>query len=496
MSNTKDVATNIYIADKSSGHPGQLYLLFFTEMWERFSFYGMRALLVLYMVNQLKFGDTKANLIYGTYTALVYLMPFFGGLAADKVLGYKKSIILGGSLMAIGHLILAVPQDWSFFAGMAFLISGNGFFKPNISTIVGRLYSPDDNRRDSAYSIFYMGVNVGAFFGSLICGYIGQEINWHYGFGLAGIMMIVGLITFLFKKHTLGDIGDTPINKNGERVAIFKQLLILVGSLAIIPLFIYLFNHYTIMDNIMFPLCIAALAGMVILAFMQDTISRNKMLTAIILVAFSTLFWAFYEQGGGSLNLFTERNVNTFGFPAASINNSINPFYIILLSFPFAWLWVSLAKRNAEPSTPMKFSSAFFQLALGFFLFVVGAKLCSADGRVSFFWYAAGYLFLTTGELCISPIGLSMITKLSPPQYTGMMMGFWFLASALGQHLAGWIGTLMAIPSEGGATTISALESLSIYSGVFLKITYVSIGGGLVLLVLVPLLRRWMGGVK
>ena len=220
------------------------------------------------------------------------------------------------------------------------------------------------------------------------------------------------------------------------------------------------------------------------------------MLTAIILVAFSTLFWAFYEQGGGSLNLFTDRNVNTFGLPAASINNSINPFYIIFLSFPFAWLWVSLAKRGKEPSTPMKFSSAFFQLALGFFLFVIGAKLCSADGRVSFFWYAAGYLFLTTGELCISPIGLSMITKLSPPQFTGMMMGFWFLASALGQHLAGWIGTLMAIPSEGGATTISPLESLSIYSGVFMKITYVSIVGGIVLLLLVPLLRRWMSDVK
>lgn len=496
MTNQKEIVAATYIADNSSSHPRQLYLLFFTEMWERFSFYGMRALLVLYMVGQLKYGDAKANLIYGTYTALVYLMPFFGGLAADKVLGYKKAIILGGTLMAIGHLILAVPQEWSFFAGMAFLISGNGFFKPNISTIVGRLYRPDDPRRDSAYSIFYMGVNVGAFFGSLLCGYIGEEINWHYGFGLAGIMMIVGLVIFLLNKHTLGEIGDTPVNKEGERIAITKQLLILIASLAIIPLFIYLFNHYTIMDNIMFPICILALVGMIALAFLQDVINRNKMLTAIILVAFSTLFWAFYEQGGGSLNLFTDRNVNTFGLPAASINNSINPFYIIFLSFPFAWLWVSLAKRGKEPSTPMKFSSAFFQLALGFFLFVIGAKLCSADGRVSFFWYAAGYLFLTTGELCISPIGLSMITKLSPPQFTGMMMGFWFLASALGQHLAGWIGTLMAIPSEGGATTISPLESLSIYSGVFMKITYVSIVGGIVLLLLVPLLRRWMSNVK
>lgn len=249
------------------------------------------------------------------------------------------------------------------------------------------------------------------------------------------------------------------------------------------------------MGKIMFPICIVATLAMLYIAFRQDVEARNKMLTAIVLVAFSVLFWAFYEQGGGSLNLYTERNVNTFGFPAAAINNFINPFYIILLSFPFAWLWLALSKRDKEPSTPMKFSMSFFQLGIGFLLFVVGAKL-ALDGRVSFFWYALGYLMLTTGELCISPIGLSMITKLSPPKFTGMMMGFWFLASALGQHLAGVIGTLMAIPSEGGTTTVSATESLSVYSGVFMKIFYVSIGGGIVLLILVPLLKRWMNSSK
>lgn len=484
-----------YIADAVEGHPKQLALLFFTEMWERFSFYGMRALLVLFMVHQLHYADAKANLIYGTYTALVYLMPLFGGIAADKILGYRKAIILGGALMAAGHLILAIPTEWSFFAGMAFLISGNGFFKPNISTMVGKLYAPGDARRDGAFSIFYMGVNLGAAIGGLICGYIGQKINWHYGFGLAGIFMILGLITFLYGQKSLGEIGLVPKEQNGEQIGVQKQLLILVASLAIIPLFIFLFNNYTLMGKIMFPICIIATVAMVFIAFQQDKDARNKMLTAIVLVAFSVLFWAFYEQGGGSLNLYTERNVNTFGMPAAAINNFINPFYIILLSFPFAWMWLSLSKSGKEPSTPMKFSLSFFQLGLGFILFVVGAKL-AMDGRVSFFWYALGYLLLTTGELCISPIGLSMITKLSPVKYTGMMMGFWFLASALGQHLAGLIGTLMAIPSEGGATTVSAVESLSIYSGVFMKIFYVSIGGGLVLLLLVPVLKRWMGNVK
>ena len=475
--------TQTYIADAVKGHPKQLALLFFTEMWERFSFYGMRALLVLFMVHNLHYADAKANLIYGTYTALVYLMPLFGGIAADKFIGYRKAIILGGILMAAGHLILAIPTEWSFFAGMAFLISGNGFFKPNISTMVGKLYAPSDARRD------------GAAIGGLICGYIGQKINWHYGFGLAGIFMVIGLITFMFGQKSLGEIGLTPKESSGVETAMSKQLTVLVASLVIIPIFIFLFNNYTLMGKIMFPVCIAATIAMIIIAFQQDKEAKNKMLAAIILVAFSVLFWAFYEQGGGSLNLYTERNVNTFGMPAAAINNFINPFYIILLSFPFAWMWIRLANKGKEPSTPMKFTLSFLQLGVGFLLFVIGAKL-ALNGRVSFLWYALGYLLLTTGELCISPIGLSMITKLSPTKYTGMMMGFWFLASALGQHLAGVIGTLMAIPSEGGATTVSAVESLSIYSGVFMKIFYVSLGGGLVLLLLVPILKRWSGATK
>jgi proton-dependent oligopeptide transporter, POT family len=493
-----NLSQETYIADNIEGHPKQLALLFFTEMWERFSFYGMRALLVLFMVDQLKYADAKANLIYGTYTALVYLMPLFGGIAADKFIGYRKAIILGGALMAAGHLILAIPAEWSFFAGMAFLISGNGFFKPNISTMVGKLYRPGDGRRDGAFSIFYMGVNLGAFLGSLLCGWIGQKVNWHYGFGLAGIFMVVGLITFLFGQKTLGTIGLTPKEKNGSSTQLYKQIAIVIASIAIIPIFIFLFKNYSIMGKIMFPICITATIAMVIIAFQQEKVEdRNKMLTAIILVAFSVLFWAFYEQGGGSLNLYADRNVNMYGMSSAAINNSINPLYIILLSFPFAWMWLRLSKSGKEPSTPMKFSLSFFQLGFGFFLFVVGAKLAGGDGRVGFFWYALGYLLLTTGELCISPIGLSMITKLSPTRFTGMMMGFWFLASALGQHLAGWIGSLMAISEGGeGATAISPVESLAVYSGVFMKIFYVSLVGGLLLLLLVPLLKRWSHGVK
>lgn len=272
----QNLSSETYIADGIEGHPKQLALLFFTEMWERFSFYGMRALLVLFMVHQLKYADAKANLIYGTYTALVYLMPLFGGIAADKILGYRRAIVLGGILMAAGHLILAIPTEWSFFAGMAFLISGNGFFKPNISTMVGKLYRPGDARRDGAFSIFYMGVNLGAAIGGLICGYIGQKINWHYGFGLAGIFMILGLITFIFGQKSLGEIGLVPKETSGKPVGNQKQLMILIGSLVIIPLFIFLFNNYTLMGKIMFPICIIATVAMVIIAFQQDKIARDK----------------------------------------------------------------------------------------------------------------------------------------------------------------------------------------------------------------------------
>jgi len=480
-----------YLADGVKGHPRQLILLFFTEMWERFSFYGMRALLVLFMVNQLKYGDEKANLIYGTYTALVYLMPLFGGMAADRILGYRKAIILGAVLMAMGHLILALPQSWSFFLGMAFLISGNGFFKPNISTIVGKMYGPGDARRDGAFSIFYMGVNTGAFLGSLICGWVGQKINWHYGFGLAGIFMVVGLFTFLAGQKSLGNIGLAPINAAGRKPTKGAFIAILAGSLLIIPLFLFLFNNYHLMGMIMPTLCIMATLALLVLAFMQEEEARKKMLAAIILVIFSTLFWAFYEQGGGSLNLFAERNVNMLGMSSAAINNSINPLYIIIFGAIFAAMWVRLSKIGREPSTALKFAISFVLLGLGFYIFTLGGKWAGPDGQVSLLWFALGYLVITFGELCLSPIGLSMITKLSPPHFTGMMMGYWFLASAMGQHLAGVIGTFMAIPTEGGAASVSGMASLAIYSSVFSKIFYVSLGVGFVLLILVPLLQNW-----
>ncbi|MBX7224868.1 MAG: peptide MFS transporter [Chitinophagales bacterium] len=486
-----------FFSDKVQGQPKQLYLLFFTEMWERFSFYGMRALLILFMVSQLKYADGKANLIYGGYNALVYLMPLLGGFLADRILGYRRAIILGGILMAIGHLVLAIPTENSFFVGMAFLISGNGFFKPNISTMVGKLYRPGDPRRDGGFSIFYMGINIGAAFGGLICGYIGQTINWHYGFGLAGIFMILGLIVFLLGQKSLGEIGIKPevsVSKGNNNL--LAQIGVVGLSLALVPLFIFLLHNYTLMGSIMIPFCIIATIGMIVLAFLQDAKTRDKMLTAIILIVFSAFFWAFYEQGGGSLNLFAARNVNMLGMSSAAINNFINPFYIILLGFPMAALWMYLSKIKKEPSTPLKFSISFLLLGIGFYIFVVGGMMAKNTGMVSLFYFAAGYFLITVGELCISPIGLSMTTKLSPSKFGGFMMGYWFLASAMGQFLAGWIGSLMALPTEGGQQTISSVESLSIYSGVFQKITLISLVFFVILALLSPQLKKWMHDVK
>jgi len=496
MSESGAVGTtqDYYLSDSSKGHPKQLALLFFTEMWERFSFYGMRALLILYMVNELKYTDEKGNLVYGSYQALVYTMPLFGGLIADKIFGFRRSVLLGGILMAIGHLVLALPSEQSFFIGLAFLISGNGFFKPNISSMVGRLYRPGDARRDAGFSIFYLGINVGAFLGGLACGYVGQQINWHYGFGLAGIFMVVGLLVFILGQKSLGQVGLPPAATELKNAQV-KQIGIVVLGFLQVPLFVLLLSNYKIMGYLLIPFCVIATIAMLFIAFSQEKEARQKMLTAIILIFFSAFFWAFYEQGGGSLNLYASRNVDMLGMSSAAVNNAINPFFIFTLTFPMAWLWMKLSQRNIEPSTPAKFGIAFVLLGIGFYVFVIGG-FWSDEGMVNLAYFGGGYLLITLGELFLSPIGLSMVTKLSPERFTGMMMGFWFLASAMGQYLAGVIGTLMAIPQGEDAGSFLAIDSLSIYSGVFVKITIASLIVGAVLFVLTPLLKRWMHGIK
>ena len=482
-------------------HPRQLYMLFFTEMWERFSFYGMKALLLAYMVTQLKFDEPKGYAILGAYAGLVYTMPMFGGMLADRFLGYQRAVIFGGILMTIGHLVLAIPQQWSFFYGMAFIICGNGFFKPNVSSLVGTLYSNNDPRKDSAFSLFYMGINVGAALGGLLCGYVGQKIDWHYGFGLAGLFMIVGLVVFSIGKKSLGERGLPLTNALHKKVIGFitNEYLIYIGTLVILPLVVMLFNYYEAMDYIMLTLALLSVGYILFIAFKLAAADKFKLLTALILIIFSTLFWAFYEQNSGSLNLFAMRNVDMqiagTELPALAVNNFLPPGWVIILSFFFAWLWPWLSKRKREPSTPLKFALSFILLGLGFFVFYLACRSHLHTGLIPLLAFAGGYFFIICGEMCLSPVGLSMITKLSPGNIVGMMMGIWFFASAIGEFSAGKIGSLMSVPQQIAEVNNPVL-SLPYYADILYKIALFSVGAGALLICLVPLLRKWMGDVK
>lgn len=483
-------------------HPRQLFLLFFAEMWERFSFYGMKALLIAYMVSELKFDDPKAYAILGSYAALVYTMPMFGGFMADKFIGYQRAVLFGGILMTLGHLILALPTNWSFFYGMAFIICGNGFFKPNISSLVGTLYSENDPRRDSGFSIFYMGINIGAALGGLICGYVGKEINWHYGFGLAGVFMAVGLIVFVFGKKSLGHRGLPPNTEalNKPVLAFLKpEHIIYGGTLLVVPLVVTLFNQYHLMDYIMFGLGVVAFIYIISLGVKMERPAKLKLFAALIMIVFSIVFWAVYEQNAGAMNLLAERNskMELFGMdlPELSINNFLPPGWVIILTLIVSPLWPWLNKRGKEPSTPMKFALSFIFLGGGFLVFYIGCLVNQSTGIVPLWPFLWGYFFIILGELCLSPIGLSMVTKLSPSKMVALMMGIWFFASAVGEFLAAKIGSMMSVPKVVLEKNDPVL-SLPYYADVILKIGIASAIIGLLLIFTVPFLKRWMGNVK
>ncbi len=487
----------------STKHPKALYVLFFAEMWERFSFYGMKALLMVYMVTQMKYPDEQASLILGSYLALVYSLPMLGGLLADKFLGYRKAVIWGGIVMAIGHFVLAIPNDISFFFGLGFIIVGNGFFKPNISSMVGKLYKEGDPKRDAGFTLFYLGINIGAAMGGLICGIIGQKISWHLGFGIAGIFMILGLFVFIKWQDILGEVGlPTNIEIIKKRVLGFLtfEQLIYVGSFLLVPCFVLMIIFNGIMLSIMISLSVFAFAFLLYTAYSLKGSEGYKLLAATVMIIFSVLFWTFYEQGGGSLNLFALRNVDMvlFGYemPSTAVNNFINPAFIVIFGLLFTLLWKFLNDRKIEPSTPLKFGFGLLQLALGFYVFYLGAMNASSDGLVSLSYFTLGYLFLSTGELCLSPIGLSMVTKLSPLHIVGLVMGIWFLASGLGQYFAGVVGTWMAIPNTNGTEALPKVQSLLIYAGVFKKIAWITLISGILMTAISPIVKKWMGDVR
>jgi len=485
------------------GHPLGLYVLFFTEMWERFSFYSMKGILVLFMVKAMQYDDKLSNGVYGAYLGFVYSAPFLGGMIADRLLGQRRAIVWGGILMAIAHFTLAanalaLKYGYSldvfsplFYLGLGFLAAGNGFFKPNISTIVGSLYEQGDARRDGAFTIFYMGINVGATLASISC-QIAETYDWYIGFLLAGCGMLVGQAIFALGKKWLQGKGMPPRPADAGQPATgvaSKTAGLLAAVLAFVPLAAFAMSRPQRVQDIAVYIAVPILVYLVYEAMRGQPEERGRMIVIIVLSTFSMLFWGFFELAGSALNIFADRHVHrlisigswTWEAKASFLTSSINPILVILLGYPFAKLWVWLDRVGKEPSSPLKFAFGLIQLAAGFLVLYAGAAQAGTDGRCNLSWLILGFFLFTTGELCLSPVGLSTITKLSPARLVGMFMGVWFLASALGGVFAGKVGGYAA---DYG------------FALVFRNIAIATAAASVLLFILVPFLKRLMYGVK
>ena len=569
------------------GHPRQLARLFTTEMWERFGFYGMRALLTLYLTQFFLFNDRQSTGLYGGFTALVYLTPLIGGLLADRFLGSKRSVKFGAIAMSLGYLLLcfggspAKPYamvegqryevvnqgigearrqfvvsgtqqlmikgnedktvsflaadgrevkkvsadrfeaagERSAFYTMLMLIAlsmvavGNGFFKPNISTIVGSLYAEGDRRRDAGFTIFYMGINLGSFLSQLACPFLVTHVGWWAGFGLAALGMLVSWALIQFDGGKLSGYGEPPVREGPDR-----SLWIYVGAAIAVPVVYFLFTNLmnapepvpgsgivgyiaslSIMGKALFLTFLFSVPAILIWSYKAGTrVEFQMMMAAMILVVFNVVFWTLFEQAGSSLTLFADRNTDLSFFGLFSISapqtQSFNAIFIVLLAPLFSIMWTRLAKRGLEPGIPVKFAMALMGVGAGFLFLVWGAKFAGPDFKVGIWWLAGLYLIHSIAELCISPVGLSMITKLAIARVVGLMMGVWFLSISVAQYVAGVVAQVASVETVGGQVT-NLKVSLDTYTGVFWKIGLVSAGIGLLLLLLSPLIKKWMHGV-
>ncbi|ERJ59767.1 peptide MFS transporter [Sphingobacterium paucimobilis] len=492
-------------------YPKQIWSLFFSEMWERFCFYGMRGMLVFFMITQLNFGEKEANLQYGATQAFVYAFTFIGGLFADKILGFRKSLFWGGLLMIVGSVLLAIDTHQFFFFGLAFIIIGTGFFKPNISTMVGELYKDGDSRRDAGFSLFYAGINLGAFLGGYICVAIGKGYmlssvideahRWNVAFGLAAIGMLISLINFHFTKRSLGPIGLQP----GHPDAIVKtsalpkwaEYAVYIGTLLLVPLIQVMVSKTEYTDYFMYTIGPLTLLYLFYEMTKVEKVERHKLIAALVFILFSIVFWGIYEQSGGSLSIFAAKNLNdsvlggAFHLDPNGVNNSGGAFFIILLAPLFGLMWIWLSKRKLEPNTIIKFGLGFVFLGLGFYV-LYATRFFAIDGMTSLDIFTVALLVITVGELCLSPIGLSIMTKLSPARLQGIMMGMWFLASAYGQYVAGLIGANMAEAREGD----SLMDKLVTYTEGYKQLGLYSLIAGAILIVLSPYIKKLMHGVN
>jgi POT family proton-dependent oligopeptide transporter len=437
------------------GHPRGLATLFFTEMWERFSYYGMRALLVLYMVGStqqpgLGFDVKRATAIYALYTMCVYLSGIPGGWLADRVLGHYRAVLLGGIIIACGHFSMAVPGLPFFYLGLTLIVCGTGLLKPNVSSMVGTLYRRDDKRRDAGFSLFYMGINLGAFIAPLICGWLGQKYNWHFGFVAAGFGMIVGLIQYVLGRRHLTPVSEEAVTPN-----------VVAAATDTAP---------------------------------QTDIAKPSKLTGSdwarigaigILTLFALLFWAGFEQAGSSLTLFADRATRLvvlgFSYPSSWFQ-SVEPLFVILFSPIFAVIWLRMARANKEPSSPTKFTLGLVFLSLSFLLIVPAARIFeSSNQRVSPMWLVGLYFLQMVGELCLSPVGLSMVTKLAPKHLVGLMMGVWFFATAMGNYVAGW-----------AAGFLQNRTYSEVFQAAFMSVFVAAV----ILALLIKPIKKMMGGVN
>ena len=507
---------DLSIAKHSSdflGHPKGLFICFATEMWERFSYYGMRALLILYLTKHWQFTDAASYLIYGAYTSLVYIMPVFGGMLADQILGSKKAVTYGAILLVFGHLGMTVESsEQIFYLSLALIVSGVGFLKPNISTMVGALYTEGDPRRDSGFTIFYMGINIGAFTATLLCGYLGEEVGWAYGFGAAGIGMLLGLIIFLWGQKYLEGLAEPPSEKYMTKVSgVSYENWAYISGVIMVLITWFLVQNSQLVGQLLGGFGAIFIGAWLLYAlFKCAPEERDRLIVVGILILFSLIFWALFEQAGSSLNILTDRGVDRviFGWEVpASMFQSLNAGFIFTIAPLFALLWIALAKRNMEPSTPIKFSIGIVLVGLGFLALVYGMQSSEAL-QTGVIWIVLIYFLHTLGELCLSPVGLSSVTKLSPQRIVGFMMGMWFFASAAGNYVAGLIakGTagdpvmliaekiylqVMFLP-ENQFTIIQKNGFIDVYTDVGL----IAIGCGIFLAVLTPVLKKLMHGAN
>ena len=492
------------------GQPVGLYILFFTEMWERFSFYGMKALLIFYLTKYHLFSDDSGNLLIGSYAALVYAVPVIGGFIADRYLGFRKAIVFGGVLLVLGHLGMAYEGNAAtqsmtgeiirdnqalqfFYFSLSLIILGVGFLKANISSLVGELYEVGDKRRDSGFTIFYMGINLGSFLATIICVWLGEEYGWSYGFGAAGVGMLLGLVTFVYGKKYLNGKGESTVPELLEKTFFGIKIEWLIYIISLLSVFVFwqmVQSHEVVSSSLMVAGVLSAVYILYYSITQVDKKAREQLFALTILIVFTIIFWALFEQAYTSLNLFADRVLDRGDIPAGSFL-SLNALFIILLAPVFAWLWVKLGKYN--PNTAVKFSLALMLVGLGFGSLVLGINI-SEMGKVGMIWLVITYFLHTCGELCLSPVGLSAVTKLSPPKIVGFMMGVWFLATASSEFIASILANIASVDTSNGTAPDLNIAKES-YLVLFEYLFNTGLIFGVLLLIVSPFIKKLMHGV-